>query len=126
MPMTRGRAPTPNLCRPGSEHRLGTPRNLVAHRFEVGNDAFTIFEFSLPCHKHATEHAKRHGLTSAELDVLRLTLAGLNNVEIARSRKTVMRTVANQVAAIFRKLSVHSRMDLHTWAAQVANNVDTR
>ena len=39
-------------------------------------------------------------------------LAGLANAAIARRRGTSARTVANQVASIFRKLGVQSRAEL--------------
>ena len=57
-------------------------------------------------------------LTPAEREVMTLLLAGKSNGEIARQRKTAVRTVANQVASLFRKLGVGSRAAL---AARVAS-----
>lgn len=51
-------------------------------------------------------------LTSAELTVARLVAAGATNAEIARERKTAVRTVANQVAAILAKLGVSGRRSI--------------
>jgi DNA-binding CsgD family transcriptional regulator len=51
-------------------------------------------------------------LTAAERDVLRAVLAGKGNAEIAARRGTAVRTVANQVARIFRKSGVRSRAEL--------------
>jgi DNA-binding CsgD family transcriptional regulator len=51
-------------------------------------------------------------LTAAERDVARLVMRGATNADIARSRKTSARTVANQVASILRKLEVRSRVEL--------------
>jgi DNA-binding NarL/FixJ family response regulator len=51
-------------------------------------------------------------LTAAERAVTRGLLRGLSYEQIARERKTSVRTVANQVAASFRKLQVHSRAEL--------------
>jgi DNA-binding CsgD family transcriptional regulator len=51
-------------------------------------------------------------LTSAELEVARLAAAGRTNAEIARKRRTSVRTVANQMAKILRKLGVGSRADI--------------
>jgi len=51
-------------------------------------------------------------LTSAEREVALLVLDGLTNAEIGVQRKTSPRTVANQVAAVFRKLGVHGRLEL--------------
>ena len=57
-------------------------------------------------------------LTPAEREVMTLLLAGKSNGEIARQRKTAVRTVANQVASLFRKFGVGSRAAL---AARVAS-----
>lgn len=57
-------------------------------------------------------------LTPAEREVMALLLAGKSNGEIARQRKTAVRTVANQVASLFRKFGVGSRAAL---AARVAS-----
>lgn len=51
-------------------------------------------------------------LTSAEREVCVLLHAGLTQAEIGRCRSTSKRTVANQIAAIFRKLKVSSRAEL--------------
>ncbi len=55
----------------------------------------------------------RHGvppsLTAAERDVVRRALSGASNAEIARGRGSSPRTVANQLASIFRKLGIFSR-----------------
>ena len=51
-------------------------------------------------------------LSSAERDVLALTLGGQSNASIARARGTAARTVANQLSSIFRKLGVVSRAEL--------------
>lgn len=51
-------------------------------------------------------------LTAAESEVAALVLAGRRNAEIAAARGTSLRTVANQVASVFRKLGVGSRLHL--------------
>jgi DNA-binding NarL/FixJ family response regulator len=51
-------------------------------------------------------------LSGAESDVARRIVAGEANEAIARARGTSLRTVANQVASIFRKLGVASRSEL--------------
>ena len=51
-------------------------------------------------------------LTAAERQVALAVLAGYSNVEIARMRGSAPRTVANQVAAMFKKLGVRSRSEL--------------
>ncbi len=51
-------------------------------------------------------------LTSAERSVLRALINGEDNCEIAASRRTSPRTVANQVAALFKKFGTSSRAEL--------------
>lgn len=51
-------------------------------------------------------------LTKAEADVARRVVAGEQNDTIARARRTSQRTVANQLASIFKKLGVSSRSEL--------------
>jgi DNA-binding CsgD family transcriptional regulator len=55
-----------------------------------------------------------HGanLTAAEREVAGFILRGRSNGEIASARRTSARTVANQIAAIFRKVGVSSRAEL--------------
>jgi len=51
-------------------------------------------------------------LTVAEREVALAVAAGVSNREIAIARGTSERTVANQLAAIYRKLSITSRSEL--------------
>jgi DNA-binding NarL/FixJ family response regulator len=51
-------------------------------------------------------------VTPAERAVAALVCRGRSNAEIARSRGTSTRTVANQVASLMRKLAVGSRVEL--------------
>jgi DNA-binding CsgD family transcriptional regulator len=48
-------------------------------------------------------------LTPAEISVARLIVGGRSNADIARARGTSVRTVANQVASLLRKLGLGSR-----------------
>lgn len=50
--------------------------------------------------------------TAAELAILRQLLLGHSNITIARARRRSARTVAHQVASIFRKVGVGSRREL--------------
>lgn len=52
------------------------------------------------------------GLTGAEQAVAAQIVDGTSNQAIAEQRGTSVRTVANQVAQIFRKLGVQSRAEL--------------
>ncbi|MBL8917838.1 MAG: helix-turn-helix transcriptional regulator [Myxococcaceae bacterium] len=51
-------------------------------------------------------------LTESECEVVRLVAQGLSNEEVARARGSRPRTVANQLAAVYRKLGVFSRTEL--------------
>jgi DNA-binding NarL/FixJ family response regulator len=63
--------------------------------------SFPVGEFSIP-----------DSLSEAEREVLHLLLEGASHAEIARARQTAVRTVCNQVASIYRKTQVSSRMEL--------------
>jgi DNA-binding CsgD family transcriptional regulator len=52
------------------------------------------------------------GLSAAEREVVQALLAGRSNLEIARLRGTSVKTVGNQLHAIYRKLRVGSRNEL--------------
>jgi DNA-binding NarL/FixJ family response regulator len=55
-------------------------------------------------------------LSATETEIARSILAGLSNADIARRRGTAVRTIANQVASIFKKLRVRSRLELSVFA----------
>ena len=77
-----------------------------AARVRIGTEELIILSFSsLRC-------ALPGALTHAERRVATLLLEGLSNQEIARLRGTSVRTVANQAAAIFKKLGVRRRAQL--------------
>jgi DNA-binding NarL/FixJ family response regulator len=56
--------------------------------------------------------SKPAALSTAERDVARLVVAGWTNAQIAGARGSATRTVANQVASVFRKLGVDRRAEL--------------
>jgi DNA-binding CsgD family transcriptional regulator len=84
------------------------PRDLVALESDDGEIA--VLSFTLPGDKVAN-------LSAAESDVACHILAGRSNSEIAVLRRCSARTVANQVASLFRKLGVRSRLELVAEAA---------
>lgn len=55
-------------------------------------------------------------LTDSEAAIAHDILLGLSNAAIAGKRGTAVRTIANQVASIFRKLQVRSRLELSLYA----------
>jgi DNA-binding CsgD family transcriptional regulator len=65
------------------------------------------------------------GLTQAESGVVALVSSGCSNREIAARRGTSVRTVSNQLAAIFKKLGLSSRNELVELAAGLPRRSDT-
>jgi DNA-binding CsgD family transcriptional regulator len=86
-------------------------RDVRAFRLRYGGEELAVLSIPL-CHE-----ALPGSLTPAEREVCALLLGGLSNQEIAARRGCAVRTVANQVAAIFRKAGVSSRSEL---AARIA------
>jgi DNA-binding NarL/FixJ family response regulator len=85
---------------------LPAPRDLRATPFRVGEDDLVVFSFPL------RPHALPGTLTRSEREVALGVLEGLSNAAIAARRGTSARTIANQIAAIFRKLDITSRAEL--------------
>ncbi|APR88599.1 hypothetical protein A7982_13948 [Minicystis rosea] len=87
--------------------RLGAAVGSQAPRAAVGDAELGV----LLVEKNGArrEHA---ALTDAEADVARLACEGLSNAEIAERRGSAERTVANQLARIYEKLGVRSRVEL--------------
>ena len=78
------------------------PKDLRA----VYADDLLVMSFELPA---KTKHVS---LTQAEINVLVGLLAGRSNAEIAGDRGCSVRTIANHVASILRKLGVKSRLEV--------------
>lgn len=87
-------------------HDLPAPINLAVRFVEVGGETLAVLSFDW------VPPAAPLDLTAAERAVFVGLVRGDSNAEIARERGTSMRTVANQVASIFRKAGVHSRSEL--------------
>jgi DNA-binding NarL/FixJ family response regulator len=84
------------------------PADLAAHTFSAGGQEFLVLSYSVAMNEPAAE------LTDAERAVVAAVLEGRTNAAIASMRGTSPRTIANQVAAVFRKLGVRSRTELAT------------
>lgn len=82
------------------------PKGMKVTRTSEKGKAVLVVSFPVPDIDWQKE------LTEAEIAVVHDVLAGLSNAEIGDKRGTALRTVANQVAAIFRKLGVSSRLEL--------------
>lgn len=79
---------------------------LRAARFRLAGDDYVVLSYP------QTEVAAPAALTSSERAIFSALLRGQSNLQIAVSRDRSVRTVANQVAAIFQKLGVGSRAEL--------------
>lgn len=86
------------------------PKDLQVHSFVVGSDEYLLIDF--PLHKGLESTEINEGLTPGEREVIELVLQGQSNSDIARMRGTSFRTVANQIASIYRKVGVKSRREL--------------
>ena len=78
---------------------------LEAETFEIDGLDLVIFEVELRPQFPAV-------LTTAEREVARLACKGHTMAEIAQRRRVHYRTVANQLASIYRKVGVHSSTEL--------------
>lgn len=79
------------------------PPNLSCRVLRSGETEVVLLSFT---------PGERSGLTTAERDVALAVARGLSNAKIAAERQASPRTIANQVAAIMRKLGVSSRAEL--------------
>jgi len=91
---------------------LRPPPGLAVEQGLEGDDEVIL---SFPLGTGARSHAP---LTGAEEAVLADLLLGYSNAEISERRRVSVRTVANQLAALFRKLGVHSRLEAARIAAE--------
>lgn len=84
-------------------------------------DVFTLFEGDedvVVLRMPVRGQHLRSQLTGSEVAVVELVCAGLSNAEIAARRGSSKRTIANQLASIFKKLSVGSRHELIVLVAE--------
>jgi DNA-binding NarL/FixJ family response regulator len=89
-----------------STARAVSPQDLRATRFTIAEEELIVFSFALP------PLCLPPNLTAAERAVTEAIVLGGRNAQIAQERGTSVRTVATQVATIFRKLGVASRAEL--------------
>ncbi len=82
-------------------------RELRARTFCLDGGEYLVLSFRV-------QSAPDIGLTRAEWDVARAVLGGATNAEIATERRRSVNTVVKQVASVFRKLGVCSRLELCT------------
>jgi DNA-binding CsgD family transcriptional regulator len=89
------------------------PQDTRVSELQLHNRRFLVLSFE------GEEASLVDTLTIAEAAVALLALQGLSNQEIASARQAAPRTVANQLASVYRKLGVGSRVELAAlWARQ--------
>lgn len=88
-----------------SELVRGGPSGLAVDLLDLDGEGFAVFQWT-------ADAPALDALTAAERDVLARVVAGDSNAAIAQARETSVRTVANQVASLLRKLGAGSRYDL--------------
>jgi DNA-binding NarL/FixJ family response regulator len=81
-------------------------QRLRTARFQLAGEDYVVLSYP-----HAAVAAPA-ALTSTERAIFSALLSGQSNPQIAASRGRALRTIANQVAAIFHKLGVSSRAEL--------------
>ncbi|HEX3851907.1 MAG TPA: helix-turn-helix transcriptional regulator [Polyangiaceae bacterium] len=96
----------PQAALGGEARPADAEAGLRVARFQLAGDDYVVLSYS-----HAALAAPTT-LTSAEQIIFAALLNGQSNQQIAASRARSLRTVANQVAAIFQKLGVGSRAEL--------------
>lgn len=87
------------------------PRRAAIESFDLDVGGERLIVVSLPVRMTAPAAGPQH-LTPTELEVARAAMRGLSNAEIAQLRGCQPRTIANQLASIYRKLGVSSRAAL--------------
>jgi DNA-binding NarL/FixJ family response regulator len=85
---------------------LRPPKGLEAALLDVGGEQLLVLRLPRTALRRPAQ------LTPAERRVAELAVAGLSNAQIATDRRRSARTIANQLASIFRKLGVGSRAEL--------------
>jgi DNA-binding NarL/FixJ family response regulator len=91
---------------PAQSDPRAPPRDLDVTRFDGVDGEMIVLAFPID------DLAANATLTPAEHAIVTALESGKSNAEIARERGTSARTVANQIASVFRKLKVGSRAEL--------------
>jgi len=94
------------MSKPDDDHEVAGKNGMRVSAFWVGH-----LELVVASHPKAPQRMLEQ-LSTAEQSVAVLASRGLKNREIAHRRHSAERTVANQLAAVFRKLGVGSRAEL--------------
>ncbi len=106
----------PMLPEPPDDLPEGAPPELQAAEMVIGGERFVVLSYPIEGAAIDPDGV----LTAAEAAVAALAAQGLSNRGIAARRCTSVRTVANQMAAILRKLGCGSRRELAVRAVRGA------
>jgi len=90
------------------EQELVPPAGTTVDPLELAGQTLMVISFPV----RTRPGGALSGLSEAEASVARLAADGRSNAEIADARGTSVRTVANQMAAVLRKLRMGSRHEL--------------
>jgi DNA-binding NarL/FixJ family response regulator len=97
---------------------VSLPPGLRVSRMVVGTDELALFSVPIGVPMLPTE------LTKAQRAVGLALLAGKSNAQIASARGTSIRTVANQISSLLRKLNVRSRAEAEVALCRVRRAQD--
>jgi DNA-binding NarL/FixJ family response regulator len=103
-----------------SAKRETPPSDLRASHVQLGSGSYVLVSFA----RGAPSAASRQ-LTPSERSVASWLVEGLSNAEIARLRGSRPRTVAKQVASIYRKLGVGSRAELAACCGRALSRIES-
>ncbi len=90
---------------------LPIPRGLRCDHLDLNGEEYLVLDFPAADSAEA-EAPGPWSLTPSEREVAAAAVAGKSNQEIAAARGASTRTVANQLASIYRKLGINSRAEL--------------
>src|SRR5260221_12520117 len=99
------RGPRRRPSHPANVPDLPVPSGLRASTVELGSDEYLVLSYPAPVWNLPSS------LTTAERSIAFAILRGTSTETIAQERCTSARTVANQIAAIFEKMGVKSRIE---------------
>jgi DNA-binding NarL/FixJ family response regulator len=113
------------------------PLSVKLHRREIWRQAFRVPRgLRREPSRKATERliisfpiseiGWRQGLSAAEISVAKDVLAGTDRSQVAAKRGTAVRTIVNQLASVFRKLGVSSRLELSLYVRAGRHAVESR
>ncbi len=96
-----------------AQKRNSLKADLELYELDVSGERFIVM--SLPSGVSGDSYTQ---LTAAERQVASDAAAGLSNAAIAKKRGRAVRTIANQLASVYRKLGIASRSELAALALE--------